>query len=180
MAVTRDIMKLDLSNLRFLVVEDNTHMRRIIRMLLTGFGARDVVEAEDGAAGLEAFQATSPDIVIADWVMPIIDGLELSRMLRNQDSSANPYVPVIMLTGHSEKKRVVEARDAGITEFLCKPISAKSLYLRIANTIVNPRPFIQTKSYFGPDRRRSESSNYQGEERRRNEPEEFQVSPMAS
>lgn len=180
MAAARDIMKLDLSNLRFLVVEDNTHMRRIIRMLLTGFGARDVVEAEDGASGLEAFQATSPDIVIADWVMPIIDGLELARMLRNRDSSTNPFVPIIMLTGHSEKKRVIEARDAGITEFLCKPISAKSLYLRIANTIVNPRAFIQTKSYFGPDRRRNESSNYQGEERRVSEPADYIASPMAS
>ncbi|MCW2308471.1 CheY-like chemotaxis protein [Rhodobium gokarnense] len=177
MAATRDIMKLDLSNLRFLVVEDNTHMRRIIRMLLTGFGARDVVETEDGAAGLEAFQATSPDIVITDWVMPIIDGLELSRMLRNRETSTNPFVPIIMLTGHSEKKRVVEARDAGITEFLCKPISAKSLYLRIANTIVNPRPFIETRTYFGPDRRRAESSNYQGEERRQQEPTDHVVRP---
>jgi len=171
-------MKLDLSNLRFLVVEDNTHMRRIVRMLLTGFGARDVIEAEDGAAGLEAFQATSPDIVITDWVMPIIDGLELARMLRNRDSSANPFVPIIMLTGHSEKKRVVEARDAGITEFLCKPISAKSLYLRIANTIVNPRPFIQTQTYFGPDRRRGEGGNYQGEDRRVQQPEERYVEPI--
>ena len=167
----RDIMKLDLSTLRFLVVEDNTHMRRIIRMLLTGYGARDVLEAEDGAGGLEAFQANSPDIVITDWVMPIIDGMELTRMLRSTESSSNPYVAIIMLTGHSEKKRVVEARDAGVTEFLCKPISARALYLRIANTIVNPRPFIQTRSYFGPDRRRFDNPSYQGEERRKNKPE---------
>ncbi len=167
----RDIMKLDLSALRFLVIEDNTHMRRIIRMLLTGYGARDVLEAEDGAAGLEAFQANSPDVVITDWVMPIIDGLELTRMLRSTESSSNPYVAIIMLTGHSEKKRVVEARDVGVTEFLCKPISARALYLRIANTIVNPRPFIQSRTYFGPDRRRYDNPSYQGEERRRNQPE---------
>jgi DNA-binding NtrC family response regulator len=66
-------------------------------------------------------------------------------------ANANPYVPIIMLTGHSEKKRVIPARDAGVTEFLAKPISAKALYQRILNIVANPRPFIKSKSYFGPD-----------------------------
>jgi two-component system chemotaxis response regulator CheY len=72
-----------------------------------------------------------------------------------------------MLTGHSEKKRVMAARDAGITEIMVKPISAKALYQRILNVVANPRAFIRTKSYFGPDRRRSVSSNYVGPERRK-------------
>jgi DNA-binding NtrC family response regulator len=72
-----------------------------------------------------------------------------------------------MLTGHSEKKRVVSARDAGITEFLAKPISAKGLYQRIVNAVANPRPFIKTKTYFGPDRRRNVNPNYVGTERRK-------------
>ena len=63
-----------------------------------------------------------------------------------------------MLTGHTEKARVTAARDAGITEFLAKPISAKALYQRIVNVVANPRPFIKTKTYFGPDRRRNVSS----------------------
>ena len=72
-----------------------------------------------------------------------------------------------MLTGHSEKKRVVSARDAGVTEFLAKPISAKGLYQRIVNVVANPRPFIKTKTYFGPDRRRNVNPNYVGTERRK-------------
>jgi two-component system chemotaxis response regulator CheY len=76
-------------------------------------------------------------------------------------------VPIIMLTGHSEKQRVVSARDAGVTEFLVKPISAKSLYDRIVNVVVNPRPFIKTNAYFGPDRRRNVNPNYVGTERRK-------------
>jgi two-component system chemotaxis response regulator CheY len=72
-----------------------------------------------------------------------------------------------MLTGHSEKKRVVGARDAGITEFLAKPISATTLYERILNLAANPRPFIKTKTYFGPDRRRGVNSSYVGPERRK-------------
>ncbi|MGE0847780.1 MAG: response regulator [Flavobacteriaceae bacterium] len=150
-----------------LVVDDNMHMRRIVRALLTGFGIREVYEAEDGASGLEAFQQYSPDVVITDWVMPIFDGYELAQMIRRQDAGTNPFVPIIMLTGHSEKRRVIEARDVGVHEFLCKPISAKALYLRLYSVIANPREFVRTKTYFGPDRRRSETTNYKGEERRK-------------
>jgi two-component system, chemotaxis family, chemotaxis protein CheY len=159
--------RIDFNRLRFLVIDDNAHMRRILRTLLHGFGAREVYEAEDGASGLEAFTHYVPDIIVADWAMPIFDGLELTQMIRQPGANANPYVPIIMLTGHSEKKRVTSARDAGVTEFMAKPISAKSLYQRILNVIANPRPFIKTKTYFGPDRRRSTSTNYVGPERRK-------------
>jgi len=104
--------------------------------------------------------------VITDWVMPIFDGLELTQMIRQPGANANPYVPIIMLTGHSEKRRVMTARDAGVTEFLAKPISAKALYQRILNVVANPRPFIKTATYFGPDRRRNVSNSYVGPERR--------------
>ena len=162
------MIRIDFNKLRFLVIDDNAHMRRLLRTLLHGFGARDVYEAEDGAAGLEGFTHYSPDIVLTDWAMPIFDGLELAQMIRQPGgANANPYVPIIMLTGHSEKKRVMAARDAGITEFMVKPISAKALYQRILTVIVNPRPFIRTKSYFGPDRRRNINSNYVGPERRK-------------
>jgi CheY-like chemotaxis protein len=159
--------RIDFNRLRFLVIDDNAHMRRILRTLLHGFGARDVYEAEDGAAGLEAFTHYVPDIILTDWAMPIFDGLELAQMIRQPGANANPYVPIIMLSGHSEKKRVTMARDAGITEFIAKPISAKALYQRILNVVANPRPFIRTKNYFGPDRRRNANTNYVGPERRR-------------
>jgi DNA-binding response OmpR family regulator len=77
-----------------------------------------------------------------------------------------------MVTGHTEKDRVTAARDAGVTEFLAKPISAKALYERIVNVVANPRPFIKTKTYFGPDRRRNSNSNYVGPERRKDGPAE--------
>lgn len=161
------MIRIDFNRLRFLVIDDNAHMRRILRTLLHSFGTREVYEAEDGAAGLEAFTHIIPDIVITDWVMPIFDGLELAQMIRQPGANANPYVPIVMLTGHSDKKRVLAARDAGVTEFLAKPISAKALYQRIMNIVVNPRPFIRTASYFGPDRRRNVNLNYVGIERRK-------------
>ena len=161
------MIRIDFNKLRFLVIDDNAHMRRILRTLLHGFGARDVYEAEDGAAGLEAFTHYGPDIVLTDWVMPILDGLELTQMIRQPGANANPYVPVIMLTGHSEKKRVTAARDAGVTEFMVKPISAKALYQRVLNIVANPRPFVKTQNYFGPDRRRNVNPGYIGPERRK-------------
>jgi two-component system chemotaxis response regulator CheY len=161
------MIHIEFNRLRLLVIDDNTHMRRIIRTLLHGFGARDVFEAEDGATGLDAFTHNIPDIVLIDWAMPVFDGLELTKMIRQADSNANPFVPIIMITGHTEKNRVTAARDSGITEFLAKPISAKALYQRIVNVIAHPRPFIKTKTYFGPDRRRNTNPNYAGPERRR-------------
>ena len=173
------MIRIDFNKLRFLVIDDNTHMRRIVRTLLHGFGAREVYEAEDGAAGLEAFTTYAPDIVIADWAMPIFDGVELTSMIRQPGANQNPYVPIIMLTAHSEKSRVLRARDAGVTEFLCKPISAKSLYQRVLNVVVNPRPFIKTKTYFGPDRRRTTSVAYVGSDRRKGgKAETIEIQPL--
>ena len=169
--------RIDFNKLRFLICDDNPHMRRILRTLLRSFGAREAYEAEDGATALEMYSHYVPDIVITDWAMPIFDGLELTQMIRQPGANGNPYVPIIMLTGHSEKKRVMAARDAGVTEFLAKPISAKSLYQRIVNVVANPRPFIKTKTYFGPDRRRNTNSAYMGAERRIGEKHEVLQQP---
>ena len=97
------MVRIDFNRLRFLVIDDNAHMRRIVRTLLHGFGAREVYEAEDGAAGLDAFTHYMPDIVLTDWAMPIFDGLELAQMIRQPGANANPFVPIIMVTGHTEK-----------------------------------------------------------------------------
>ena len=173
-------MRVDFTRLRFLVIDDNTFMRRVIRALLHGFGAREVFEAEDGAAGLESFMAHGPDVVILDWEMPILDGLEVARMIRTPANSINPYTPIIMVSGHSEKNRVNQARDAGVNEFLAKPISSKALYDRVFAVIAHPRNFVRTKTFFGPDRRRNSSGPYTGPERRSSEASGMIVSRAVS
>jgi two-component system, chemotaxis family, chemotaxis protein CheY len=161
------MMRIEFDKLRFLVIEDNPHMRRILKALLTGFGSREIYEAADGMGGIEAFAKFTPDIVIIDWAMPMLDGLDFVQMIRQPDSNASPFTPIIMLTGHSERNRVMAARDAGVTEFMVKPISANSLYRRILSVVASPRRFIKTQTYFGPDRRRSSSPTYTGPERRK-------------
>lgn len=172
--------KIDFEKLRFVVADDNAHMRRIVRTLLRAFGSREIYEAEDGASALEAVENYLPDILITDIKMPIFDGIELTKMIRNPDGSKHPYLPIIVLTAYSERKRVLLARDAGATEFLCKPVSANALYKRVQNVIENPRPFIRVSTYFGPDRHRNGDSNFEGEDRRTNPRDAFVDTEMVT
>jgi len=164
--------KIAFDQLRFVVCDDNAHMRRILRTMLRAFGSREIYEAEDGAIGLEAVEAYQPDILITDVKMPIFDGIELTQMIRNPDGFSQAYLPIIMLSAYSEKSQVIAARDAGATDFMCKPVSASTLYGRIQSIIESPRPFIRTSTYFGPDRRRQESG-FSGEDKRNKDSEQF-------
>ena len=155
-----------LQALQVLLVDDNQHMRAITSAVLQSAGVRKVREAADGAAGLEILRQQSIDLAIVDFNMFPLDGVEFTRLVRNSPDTANPYLPIIMMTGHSEKSRVYEARDAGVTEFVVKPITAKAILDRIQAVIFHPRPFVKTDGYFGPDRRRTTASNYKGPMRR--------------
>ena len=101
--------KVAFDELRFVVADDNAHMRRIVRTLLRAFGCREIYEAEDGASGLEAVEAYSPDILLTDITMPIFDGIELTRMIRNPEGCRHPFLPIIVLSAYSEKKHVIAA-----------------------------------------------------------------------
>src|SRR5258708_13140573 len=136
------MFRIDFNKLRFLVCDDNPHMRRILRTLLHSFGAREVYESEDGATALEMYSHYVPDIVITDWSMPIFDGLELAQMIRQPDAKGNPYAPIIMLTGHSEKRRVTLARDAGVPQFFSNPLSPHAPYYPSLNRAPHPPTLI--------------------------------------
>jgi CheY-like chemotaxis protein len=155
-----------LAALKVLLVDDNAHMRAITSAVLQSAGIRAVREATDGGAALAIVRDYMPDLVIVDFNMFPLDGVEFTRLIRNSPDSANPYLPIIMMTGHSEKRRVYEARDAGVTEFVVKPITAKAILDRIQAVIFHPRPFVKTDGYFGPDRRRTQSANDKGLMRR--------------
>lgn len=137
-----------------MIVDDNHHMRELLCSILHALGFKRIMELSDGDAAMREIGRFAPDIVITDWHMEPMDGMELVRRIRNAAEETTRYVPIIMLTGHSEAARVRKARDAGVHEFLAKPISAKSLLARIVRIVDHPRPFIRTDDYFGPDRRR--------------------------
>jgi len=161
---------LDLSAINFLLVDDDAYMRGIIKSILHAFGARNIREASDGDSAFKLLTAASSDIVITDWVMQPVDGIALTRRLRTGADSPNPLIPIIMLSAYSHQKRVGIARDAGVDEFLTKPVSAKALYLRIEEVVLRRRKFVRCATYFGPDRHRRKDNAYHGPRRRENDP----------
>ena len=152
--------------LQILLADDNQHMRAITSTILASAGFKRIREVSDGAEAIEALRTWAADLAIVDFNMFPLDGVEFTRLVRNSPDSANPYLPIIMMTGHSERTRVYEARDAGVTEFIVKPITAKAVLDRIHAVIFKPRPFVKSETYFGPCRRRAPRANYAGPYRR--------------
>lgn len=152
--------------LSVLIVEDTVPMRKLVTSVLETLGVGTILNSTDGEKGFESFCRNNPDIVIADWHMIPMSGIELVQKIRKSPESPNKMVPVIMMTGYSAMLRVSEARDNGATEFLVKPFSANDLARRIAHVINKPRDFIETDSFFGPDRRRRKVEDYSGPFRR--------------
>jgi DNA-binding response OmpR family regulator len=125
---------------RVLIVDDEFTTRKVIRTHLLSMGVTDVHDAGDGARGLAAISALDPDVVILDWLMAGMNGPEFVQRVRSPDASAFSKVPIIMLTGHGEQSRVIEAMRLGVHEFLAKPVSGKALQERLASVLLNPRP----------------------------------------
>ena len=152
--------------LKILVVDDNAHMRKLVVTILQAFGVVQIQEAESGERAWALLRELNPDVLIVDWMMEGMSGLDLVQMVRTNPLSPNPFVPVIMLTGHTSLDHVRQARDAGINEFIAKPVSVKTLMSRLVAVIESPRPYVRTKGYFGPCRRRRGAEEYRGPERR--------------
>jgi len=137
-----------------LVVDDNPFMRTVVRNLLANIGVKKVFDAGDGIAALEMIRHAAPDIVVLDWEMRLLNGPELVRIVRSPGVFPMPDIPIIMLTAHGERWRIVEAVKLGVNEFLCKPVSAKALLDRIISILLKPRETIQVGDYYGPAPRR--------------------------
>jgi len=139
---------------KILIVDDEHYTRKVIRTLLMSIGARHIYEASDGAAGLDVIRSVSPDIVLVDWEMPGLDGPGFVRAVRSPKTFPHPDIPIIMLTGHGERSRVVEAARLGVHEYLLKPVSSSALQGRILAVITEPRRMVQIGDYYGPEPRR--------------------------
>lgn len=149
-------MAYSFDDLNVLVIEDDQYMRALIKDVLLAFGTGNVRTARDGGTAYQALRHFPADIVILDWLMQPVNGLEFLKQVRNAADTPNAYVPTIMLTAFTEIERVEECRDAGVTEFLAKPIKPQTLYDRITRIIQDQRQFVRSETYFGPDRRRAD------------------------
>ncbi|HEY4941976.1 MAG TPA: response regulator [Rhizomicrobium sp.] len=154
--------------LKVLVVDDNQHMRKLVVAILQAFGVVQIFEAADGNRAWALLRESNPDVVILDWMMEGLTGIDVVKMVRTSSQTPNPFVPIIMLTGYTQIDHVRQARDAGVNEFLAKPVSVKAVMSRLVSVIEHPRPYVRTKAYFGPCRRRRAKEEYRGPERRMN------------
>jgi len=159
-------MSLNLSNTTILVAEDTPVMAQMIEAILESLGVGNIIIAYDGREGFAKYCQHEPDIMLIDWRMKPVDGLEMIRKVRRDPRSPRPRIPVIMMTGYNAVPRVREARDTGVTEYLVKPFSAHDLAKRLAYVINKPRDFVIASSYFGPDRRRRNDGSYTGPDKR--------------
>lgn len=153
-------------------------MMELLKSILGTFGIKNIYTGKNGEEGFKAFCNYQPDLIITDWMMRPVDGISLTRRVRNDPLSPNQFTPVILMTGFTEKRRVMQARDAGITEFLVKPFNARDLYRRISQIIEKPRQFVRSEDFFGPDRRRKQGKEFVGPFRRTEDIEKGRTSRL--
>lgn len=158
-------MHAELDRLRVLIVDDNHHMIKIVKTLLRGFGVKQLVEAKDAAEAFNHLRTGFVNLIIVDYQMNLLDGVEFVRLVRLGRDVPDPGIPIIMLSAYSDKGRVMAARDAGVTEFCCKPVTATELWLKLSACLAKPRDFVRVGGFSGPDRRRR-GRGYAGPDRR--------------
>ena len=117
------------SGIRFLVVDDFSTMRRIIKNFLTDLGYNNVAEADDGKTALPILKTGNVDFLITDWNMPGMPGLELLKEVRNDP--ATKKLPVLMVTAEAKREQIVEAAQAGVNGYVVKPFTAQALKEKI-------------------------------------------------
>ena len=142
-----------LQGLNILIVDGNHYMRRLTRTMLMNLGAKSVIEASDGIAALEQIRICDPDVMLLDWDMPVLNGLEVMHIVRSPGVFPRPNLPIIMLTHRAQRSSVVEALRAGVHEFLLKPTSPKALRDRLTSIAVKPRPMVKLGKYYVPEPR---------------------------
>lgn len=147
-----------LSKLAVLIADRDQRTASLVQRIMYSFGFRNMDITTNGESVLELLRARHYDIIITEWNMEPLDGLGLVKAIRTaqDDERIHRDIPIIMLTARADLNSVQDARDAGITEFVAKPFSAKTISNRIIQIIDNPRTFIEAGDFIGPDRRRRE------------------------
>lgn len=156
-----------------LVVDDQPFFRALLTEILRSIGVRSIFTAANGEEGIGDIRAFRPDVVLADWVMPDMDGLEMTRTIRRSRIVPNRAVPIILITSNNRRSQVERALEAGVDEILVKPVTLRGVFERIKKSIESPRPFVDSATFVGPCRRRVNRADYFGPRRRASDPIEL-------
>lgn len=159
-----------LESVSALILDDNINMRALLRVILTGFGMRRIEEAAEVAQAFEMLARGGIDIAFVDFKLGATSGIDFCRRVRMDPGSPNVYLPIVMVTAYSERRRVLDAINAGVDEFLVKPVRSVDVANRVNAVIERRRPFVKSSTYFGPDRRRRDDPRHKGPWRRAHDP----------
>ena len=140
----------DLSDLRVLVVDDNERMRALLGILLTAFGIRFVHACATAEDALRDIRRANPGLILCDWEMKPMNGLDLVRRLRHVDNKPFCRLPVVMVTAHAEAERLHAAQSAGVSRFVIKPFTPRTLLERIKSTLADPMELILEEDSYVP------------------------------
>lgn len=145
---------IDFSKLRVLVIENHELMRRLLGEMLRGFGIQGVRYAWDVPAAIDHVYGERFDLVILDFFLGELDGADFAKHIRHDEDCLNREVPILLITGMPDHHKVMKVLDAGINGMLAKPIAPRDLYSHIQGILTDPKPFVITKDYVGPMRKR--------------------------
>ncbi len=144
---------INLASMAFLVADSNPYSLMIVHSILRGFSANKITEVRDSHAALQVLAEHRPDVLLCDTKLPPVGGIEFVKFVRR--SSENPFrtLPILIMTGDTRASEIKKARDAGANMVVAKPLSPTALFDRLVWVAFNPRKFVDTERYFGPDRR---------------------------
>lgn len=144
---------INLRDLVFLVADPNPHLIQITREILGGFGVRKMLHVNQSADLYKALVGQKVDILLCDAALPPLGGLTVTRTIRRNPDNENRTIPILIMTSDTRGSTIKNARDVGANMVVAKPMSPNTLYQRLSWIAFNARPFVDTATYFGPDRR---------------------------
>lgn len=180
MTEERTLNPADLKKMKVLIVDPNAFMRGVVADSLRRLMVTNIMAAASAVEAFTVGRAFKPDVIFVDWDAGRMSGLEFTREVRRNTTGVSRETPIILLAGVIDHDQLMSARQAGINEFLLKPVSAQGVLSRIEEVVLRPRKFIDSRNYVGPCRRRKDDPNYAGPWRRlTDEPPQKATSEMA-
>jgi CheY-like chemotaxis protein len=157
-------------DLEVLVLDSNEYSRQFLVSILKTIGIERVVDVGTAEEALTEIETKGrPDVLIVDSALKPMTGAGFTRYLRMVVGGRAAYTPVILVAARADRESLAQARNAGVNEFMAKPVSASGLSARLFAVLDAPRSFVRTGDYFGPDRRRRQV-DFSGPDRRRRDP----------
>ena len=148
-------MESSFADMTVLIVVDDETLLESLKHMVRDFGVVSLLIARDGEDGLSQLREKPVDLVIGDYGLTPVNGLDIARRLRHGEGAADPAIPIIMLATDHERTLIEAAHDIGVNGLIDKPISPSSLYSRMLSVMTESRYIIQTENYIGPDRRKN-------------------------